>query len=141
MAIGHTMVFGYSSKIGDSELDSLLSGGGILSMFPTIFLILSAMVFGACMEVSGRMGRIIHEIIKRIRNPRDLILSTMGFCIFTNLTTSDQYLSIVIPGKTMKPSYDRMNVDARNLSRASRRQWNNNFCPYTLEFLRSIYEH
>jgi NhaC family Na+:H+ antiporter len=116
--IGHTMVFGFNSQIGDLELDSLLSGGGILSMFPTIFLILSAMVFGACMEVSGKMGRIIHEIIKRIQNPCDLILSTMGFCIFTNLTTSDQYLSIVIPGKTMKPSYDRMMVNPRNLSRA-----------------------
>lgn len=113
-----SLIFGYESILGDSNLDELLSGGGVLSMLPTVILILSAMVFGACMEYSGKMDRIIAEILKFATNPRKLIYSTMGFCVFANLTTSDQYLSVVIPGKTLKPSYERMNMDLRYLSRA-----------------------
>lgn len=112
-----SLVFGYKSTLGDSSLDELLSGGGILAMFPTVVLILSAMVFGACMEFSGKMDRIISEILKMATSPKKLLYSTMGFCIFANLSTSDQYLSVVIPGKTLKPSYEKMNMDLRYLSR------------------------
>jgi NhaC family Na+:H+ antiporter len=113
-----SLVIGYESHIGHDSLDSILSGGGILSMIPTILLILSAMLFGGCMEASGRMARIIQEILSRVQSVRALILNTMGFCLFTNLTTSDQYLSIVIPGRTLRDSYIKMNVDQRILSRA-----------------------
>jgi NhaC family Na+:H+ antiporter len=75
------------------------------------------MVFGACMEFSGKMDRIISEILKMATSPKKLLYSTMGFCIFANLSTSDQYLSVVIPGKTLKPSYEKMNMDLRYLSR------------------------
>ncbi|WCL50249.1 Na+/H+ antiporter NhaC family protein [Leptospira sp. GIMC2001] len=117
IVIFESLLFGYTSNIGDPKLDSLLSGGGVIAMIPTILIILSAMVFGGCMQASGRMQRIIDEIQKIVHSERALVLSTMGFSLFANLTTSDQYLSIVIPGKTLRDSYDEMGVDRKILAR------------------------
>ncbi|MCC5815954.1 MAG: Na+/H+ antiporter NhaC [Leptospira sp.] len=118
ISIFYSLFFGFQSSLGNPSLDELLSGGGIISMIPTILLIISAMIFGGCMEGSGKIEIIIKTILKRIHTGRGLILNTMVFCYFSNLTTSDQYLSVVIPGKTMRDSFERMKVDERYLARA-----------------------
>jgi Na+:H+ antiporter, NhaC family len=118
LSIIFSLFWGFQSSLGNPHLDELLSGGGIISMIPTILLIISAMIFGGCMEGSGKIEIIIKTILKRIHTGRGLILNTMVFCYFTNLTTSDQYLSVVIPGKTMRDSFERMRLDPRYLARS-----------------------
>jgi len=109
---------GFHSHTGNQELDFLLSGGGVVSMLPTVFLILSAMVFGGCMEGSGKIGQILYMIRPKLLYERQLVLYTMYFSYIINLTTCDQYLSIVIPGRTLKNVYQEMGADPRLLSRA-----------------------
>lgn len=109
---------GYESNIGIELLDKLYSGGGILSMLPTIFLILSAMVFGGCMQGSGKITSLIHLLQRKIQKPHQLVLATMFFSYFINLTTSDQYLSIVIPGRTLRDLFKEADLDPKKLSRA-----------------------
>ena len=46
-----------------------------------------------------------------------LITSTAGTCIFFNITASDQYLSIVIPGKMYSNFYKEKGLAPENLSR------------------------
>lgn len=116
--IAYSLFFGYKSSTGDEGLDSILTGGGMIAMLPTVFLILSAMVFGGVMQSSGKMERIVEWMTAKLKNQGNLILNTMFFCFFTNLTTSDQYLSIVIPGRTLRETYDKMDLDRRFLSRA-----------------------
>ena len=47
---------GYTSTSGNTALDELLSRGGMSSMLNTVWLILSAMTFGAVMETTGTVS-------------------------------------------------------------------------------------
>ena len=46
-----------------------------------------------------------------------IFASTVGSCLAINLTASDQYLSIVIPGKMFSKAYRDRNLAPENLSR------------------------
>ena len=104
--------------VSDNEVvRELLSTGGMAGMLGTIWLILSAMVFGGVMEAAGLLQRITEEVIKWAHSTGSLIASTAGTCIFFNLTASDQYLAIVVPGRMYADTYARRGLKPENLSR------------------------
>jgi NhaC family Na+:H+ antiporter len=104
--------------VTDHEIvDELLSTGGMFGMLKTVWLIMSAMVFGGVMEQSGMLRRITEEIIKVAHNTGSLVAATATTCIFFNLTASDQYLSIVVPGRMFRSTYQDRNLAPQNLSR------------------------
>lgn len=96
----------------------LLSTGGMAGMLNTIWLILCAMVFGGVMESVGLLQRITEEVIRWAESTGALIASTAGTCIFFNLTASDQYLAIVVPGRMYADTYRKRGLKPENLSRA-----------------------
>lgn len=102
---------------GHSLLDDLLSAGGISGMLGTIWLIISAMMFGGAMEASGFLRRITSALIGKAKSATALIGTTAGTCLFSNATTSDQYLAIVIPGRMFSDSYRERGLASQNLSR------------------------
>lgn len=99
-------------------VSELLSTGGMAGMLNTIWLILCAMVFGGVMESVGLLQRITEEVIKWAESTGSLIASTAGTCIFFNLTASDQYLAIVVPGRMYADTYRKRGLKPENLSRA-----------------------
>ena len=104
--------------ITNNELvNGLLATGGMSGMLNTIWLIICAMIFGGVMESCGFLGRITSSIIKRANSTGSLITSTAGTCIFFNLTASDQYLSIVVPGRMYADTYKARGLKPENLSR------------------------
>ncbi len=110
----------YSSTSIPSEnemISNLLTTGGMKGMLNTIWLIISAMTFGGVMEAGGLLGRIIRSIISFAQNTASLIISTAGTCLFLNVTASDQYLSIVIPGRMFTEIYKTRGLQSKNLSR------------------------
>lgn len=109
---------GFKLETGNKVLDSLLSRGGMASMLNTVWLILMAMVFGGVMEATGMLEEIAQAVLKLVHGSASLIAATISSCIITNLTASDQYLSIVVPGKMFKDSYKKFNLAPQNLSRA-----------------------
>ncbi len=98
-------------------VNELLSSGGMSGMLGTIWLILSAMIFGGVMESSGMLKRIAKAIISMVNSTGALIASTVGTCVFFNVTASDQYLAIVVPGRMYSDIYKRKNLAPQNLSR------------------------
>lgn len=102
---------------GDSQVNDLLSTGGMAGMLNTIWLILTAMIFGGIMEASGMLARITHTIIGFARNTGTLVASTVTTCIFFNVTASDQYLSIVVPGRMFAKTYRDRGYKPELLSR------------------------
>jgi Na+:H+ antiporter, NhaC family len=110
---------GYSGDSGNENLDALLNRGGMASMLNTIWLILCAMAFGACMERAGLLQRLIIGLLRGVRNAGSLVAVTVLTAFGVNLIASDQYLSIVLPGRLYRIEYERMGLDARNLSRAT----------------------
>jgi len=98
-------------------VSNLLSAGGMKGMLNTVWLIISAMVFGGIMEAGGLLKRITESIIAVARNAASLVVTTVCTCMFVNLTASDQYLSIVIPGRMFAEVYRKKGLKSQNLSR------------------------
>ncbi len=106
-----------SITTSDPVVNDLLSSGGMYGMLGTIWLILCAMVFGGIMETSGLLHRITASIISLVRSTGSLIASTAGTCLFFNITASDQYLAIVVPGRMYADTFKDRGLAPENLSR------------------------
>ncbi len=102
---------------GNDMVDNLLSTGGMAGMLNTIWLILSAMVFGGIMDAGGMLKRISEVIIGFAKSTGSLVGSTAASCLFFNVTASDQYLAIVVPGKMFEKIYRERGLAPQNLSR------------------------
>jgi NhaC family Na+:H+ antiporter len=111
-------VTGYQSATGDYIMDELLSGGGAANMLETIWLILSALFFGAAMEKTGLLQVIIGSILKLVHGTAALITATVLTCIGANVVTGDQYIAIVLPGRMFREAYREFKLAPVNLSRA-----------------------
>jgi Na+:H+ antiporter, NhaC family len=98
-------------------VNELLITGGMAGMLFTVWLIVCAMVFGGIMEVSGMLRVIAEALIRRVTSVGSLIASTAGTGLFFNLTTSDQYLAILVPGRMYADIYKKRGLKGENLSR------------------------
>lgn len=98
-------------------LNGLFSSGGMYGMLGTIWLILCAMVFGGIMDAIGALSKISKTLLKAFDSVFGLFASTVASCLALNLTASDQYLAIVVPGKMYSQAYKEKNLAPENLSR------------------------
>jgi len=98
-------------------LADLFTAKGMSGMLGTIFLILCAMVFGGIMEAIGALATITAALLKLFHTAFGLFASTVASCLALNITASDQYLAIVVPGKMFAKAYEDQNLAPENLSR------------------------
>ncbi|WPR70387.1 Na+/H+ antiporter NhaC [Flavobacterium sp. NG2] len=101
----------------NKTLADLFTSGGMQKMLGTIWLIICAMVFGGIMDAIGALARISQSLLKMAHSTFGLFASTVGSCLAINITASDQYLSIVIPGKMFAKAYEKKGLAPENLSR------------------------
>lgn len=113
-----TLFNGISIETGNPTLDKLLSGGGMSSMLNTVWLIMCAMSFGAVMERTGLLTRLIRGLLGAAKSAGSLIAATIATCIGSNILTADQYMAIVMPGRMFKEEYERRGLAPVNLSRS-----------------------
>ena len=106
-----------SIETSNEMVTDLLTSSGMFGMLSTIWLIFSAMIFGGAMEKGGFLSKIANTILNQVKSTGSLVTSTAGSCIFFNITASDQYLSIVIPGKMYSNFYKEKGLAPENLSR------------------------
>ena len=117
MAAINAMGTSINIESSNTLINDLLSSKGMHGMLNTIWLVVCAMSFGGAMEAGGLLSRISIPLIKYAKSTGSLIATTSTTCIFFNLTTSDQYLSIVVPGRMFSKSYKDKGLAAENLSR------------------------
>ena len=111
-------LFGEISIVTENALvNELLVTRGMAGMLNTIWLIVCAMVFGGIMEESGMLKVLAESIIRKVHRVGSLIASTAATCIFFNITTSDQYLAILVPGRMYADVYKKRGLKPENLSR------------------------
>jgi NhaC family Na+:H+ antiporter len=103
---------------GNASLNELVSTGGMAGMLNTIWLILCAMCFGASMVASRMIESITQVVVRFVRNRISLVTSTVGTGIFLNITTGDQYISIVLNADIYKEVYRKQGFESRLLSRS-----------------------
>ena len=116
-AIINSITIDTNIESGNSELNDLFKSGGMFGMMNTIWLVISAMVFGGVMESIGALKTITTSLLNLGKSTFSLFASTAGSCLAINLTTSDQYLAIVIPGKMYEKAFKEKNLAPENLSR------------------------
>ncbi|MGF1556400.1 Na+/H+ antiporter NhaC [Paucihalobacter sp.] len=107
-----------TSVATDNEiLADLFSAGGMSGMLGTIWLIICAMVFGGIMDAIGALKVITSSLLKMFHTTFGLFASTVASCLALNVTASDQYLAIVVPGKMFAKAYEDKGLSPENLSR------------------------
>ena len=104
-------------KTNDPLLNELFSSGGMHGMLGTVWLIICAMVFGGVMDAIGALQAISNAFLKWAQTNFQLIAGTAATSLTVNLTASDQYLAIVVPGKMFAQAYRDRNLAPENLSR------------------------
>lgn len=98
-------------------VNELLVTRGMAGMLNTIWLIICAMVFGGIMEESGMLRVLAEAMIRKVHSVGSLIATTAATCVFFNITTSDQYLAILVPGRMYADIYKKRGLKPENLSR------------------------
>ncbi|MDA9886302.1 Na+/H+ antiporter NhaC [Flavobacteriaceae bacterium] len=98
-------------------LNDLFTSGGMQGMLGTIWLIICAMVFGGVMDAIGGLQKLSQALLAKAESTFQLFAGTAVSCVTINLTASDQYLSIVLPGKMFDQAYRDRGLAPENLSR------------------------
>ena len=106
-------------QTGYDALNDLVSTGGMAGMLNTIWLILCAMCYGSAMVASGMIESITGVIVRWVRTRVALVSSTVGTGLFLNLTTGDQFISIVLTADMFRNVYDKEGYEGRLLSRTT----------------------
>ncbi len=107
-----------SVSMSDPRVESLVSTRGMCGMLNTIFLILSAMCFGATMNASGNIRRITSLIVPLAKRRTSLVASTVGTGVLLNTLIADQYLSIILTSHIYRDIYEKKGYENRLLSRS-----------------------
>ena len=98
-------------------LSELFNSDGMKGMLNTIWLVISAMIFGGVMEAIGALKKISIYLLSLAKSTTGLFSSTILSCFTVNVSASDQYLAIVIPGKMFSSAYKDRKLSSVNLSR------------------------
>ncbi len=101
----------------NEALKGLFKAGGMAKMMGTIWLILCAMTFGGVMDAIGALTTISKALLKLFHTTFGLFASTVASCLALNVTASDQYLAIVVPGKMYAKAFRDKGLAPENLSR------------------------
>ena len=102
-------------KLDNAE--GLFAGKGMKGMLNTVWLIITAMCFGGMMEATGLLRRLTEPLVNLAQSDGALVATTAGSCAFLNLTASDQYVALVVPGRMFKETYEERGLAPENLSR------------------------
>lgn len=117
LAVMNAMSTGVKLTTDNEMITSLLSAKGMAGMMNTVWLILCAMVFGGVMEACGLLKCIADYIIHFAKSTGSLVASTAATCLFFNLTASDQYMAIAIPGRMYADTFRKRGLKPEVLSR------------------------
>ncbi|GIO22751.1 Na+/H+ antiporter NhaC [Oceanobacillus sp. J11TS1] len=114
-----TLFGGYVSETGIEEIDSLLTRGGMESMFFTIGIILLALGMGGLLFKLGIIPRLFASIEGALQSVKSVIIGSALNAIGVNVLVGEQYLSILLTTETFQPQYQKVGLANKNLSRVS----------------------
>ena len=111
------LFYGFNSNSGMEEVDSLLSRGGMESMFFSISLVLLALAMGGLLFKLGILPALLSGIQGMLQRVPTLIASTAFTAIGINFLLGEQYLSILLTGNAYRKSYEEAGLHLKSLSR------------------------
>ena len=103
----------------NAVLTDLIATRGMSGMMNTIWLILCAMCFGGAMTASGMVGSITSIFVRFMKKTVSVVSATVCSGLFLNLTTADQYISIILTGNMFRDIYAKKGYESCLLSRTT----------------------
>lgn len=108
---------GFVAETGNEFVDNLLTRGGFKGMYYSIGLVICALSIGGVLDSSNMLKILCEHLLKFAKGTGSLVGITIATCIVVNIAASDQYLSIVLPGRMYKEAYEDRRLKNKNLSR------------------------
>ncbi|MGN7410818.1 MULTISPECIES: Na+/H+ antiporter NhaC [unclassified Sporosarcina] len=121
-AYGVSQVFailfdGFKSETGVEAVDSLLTRGGISSMFFTITLVILALTMGGLLFKLGIVQTLLEKVEQSLRSASSVIGASALTAISINVLIGEQYLSILLTGQAFQGQFKKLGLASKNLSR------------------------
>ncbi|HDL1291406.1 TPA: Na+/H+ antiporter NhaC [Mannheimia haemolytica] len=117
--LGNYFFTGYKPVEGVDlgEVASLVSRGGINSMFFTITIVLLALSLGGLLQILGILPALLNGISGFLTSTGRVTLVVASTAVGINVLIGEQYLSLLLSGNTFRSTYERLGLEVKNLSR------------------------
>lgn len=116
--IASIIEMGFVSKSGNASVDTLLTRGGIASMMGTVSLIVLTLSLGGLLVHLGLIETVMEPVARRLNSDGKLISAVVLSSIGVNIFIGEQFLSVILPGKAFKDTFDKAGLANVALSRA-----------------------
>jgi NhaC family Na+:H+ antiporter len=103
---------------GVEMVNELLASGGLMGSMWTISMVVAALSLGGILERTGVLAVLAHHMARAIDGVGSLTVASGLSAFSMNVLAAEQYMSIVVPGLTLRGLYDEYDLKSRNLSRA-----------------------
>lgn len=97
---------GFVAKTSNHEVNTLLSRGGIISMMSTVALIVLALSLGGLLVRFGLISAVMTPLAKHLNSYGKLVVAGLATCIGVNIFVGEQFLSIILPGRAYKKTFN-----------------------------------
>ncbi|MFD2830988.1 Na+/H+ antiporter NhaC [Corticicoccus populi] len=111
------MYNGYVASSGIEVMDSLLSQGGVTSMFNLVALFLFALGLGGILNESGILNTFLKTFFSHVKSVRSLIPTTMVTSYLATAIMGSASSAMALTGTMVKPLFDKHRLQPKNLSR------------------------
>lgn len=115
--VSDIIIKGYVAHTGNKEVDLLLSRGGIDSMMSTVALIVLTLALGGLLVHFGLVATVMEPLASKLNSPLKLVSAALAACIGVNLFVGEQFLSIILPGRAFKQTFQNRGLSAGALGR------------------------
>lgn len=108
---------GYVADTGAEQVDGLISGGGMVSMGPLVFLFMFAVGASGLLAASGMLGTLLRPLLDWATTRRRVMLAT-PWMMLTGIGVGASYsFGAVMVAASFKDTYRDLDLRSENLSR------------------------
>ncbi|AKU08117.1 MULTISPECIES: arginine/ornithine antiporter ArcD [Haloferax] len=109
---------GTSPSTGMELVDGLLASEGMIGGAWVVTIAIAALSLGGMLERAGILAVLAHHLGRLSRGVASLTGVTAVSAVSMNVLAAEQYISIVVPGITLRNLYEEQGLQSENLSRA-----------------------
>ncbi|STZ09811.1 Sodium/proton antiporter [Moraxella caviae] len=115
--LGGYFFAGFQAPESLGEVSSLLSRGGLQSMFFSMSIIVLALSLGGLLNALGILPALLDGVHHLLTKASRAIAAAAFTAFGVNLLIGEQYLSVLLTGNTFRPVYEELGLHPKNLSR------------------------
>ena len=108
---------GLGKSTGVAAVDAMINRGGLLSMMPSVGLIIGAAIFSASLNSCGVFSMFLNSVEKYTTGRKSLLFFSYILHLILASLTGVYLVTFAIVGPLLAPLFDKFNLSRRNLSR------------------------